>query len=414
MNLRLEPYHPTNITTHRHTVDRWFNFIAGFSPEFVQTCLDANKGPRKVVLDPFMGCGTVQVQANKLGWFSLGYEAHPVFYRIAYAKTFAKDLCTDLLEIRKAIQHGFENPVSVGVLREKPKEYLSKLFSSDTLERLIGAKESVFESGFGNHALAFLVLSKILDLCSKSQTDGIYKAPTSYKRAQAPNTALDKVYEMVHSDVADYNLSGSILHHATSQHMLDIEDESVSTVITSPPYLNNFDYAEMTRMHLYFWDIAESWLDISKKVRSKLIVNTTTALTGHKPRQWEYRCTLPDSILPEIDDIVSSLEREKTMRAGKKEYNFLIYPYFSQMKEVITECFRSLEASGHFHMMIGDTALYGVHISSPQLLAQMMKDIGFSKVSCRFVRQRGHRWILNKRDGSQKGLGEYHIYAEKP
>ena len=39
MHLAFQPFHPTNLTTHRHPVDRWFNFIAGFSPEFVSSCI---------------------------------------------------------------------------------------------------------------------------------------------------------------------------------------------------------------------------------------------------------------------------------------------------------------------------------------------------------------------------------------
>jgi hypothetical protein len=39
----------------------------------------------------------------------------------------------------------------------------------------------------------------------------------------------------------------------SSTNMKDLESNSVISCITSPPYLNNFDYAEMTRMHLYIW-----------------------------------------------------------------------------------------------------------------------------------------------------------------
>ncbi len=44
--VRLEKL-PTNTTTRSHPVHRWFNFIAGFSPELVQTCMDmtAASGP---------------------------------------------------------------------------------------------------------------------------------------------------------------------------------------------------------------------------------------------------------------------------------------------------------------------------------------------------------------------------------
>ncbi|MCJ8342313.1 MAG: hypothetical protein MJH09_05625 [Cetobacterium sp.] len=42
-----------------------------------------------------------------------------------------------------------------------------------------------------------------------------------------------------------------------------------------------------------------------------------------------------------------------------------------------------------------------------------MREIGFKDVAVEFIRKRGHRWILNKRDGAKEGLGEYHLTATK-
>ena len=63
-------------------------------------------------------------------------------------------------------------------------------------------------------------------------------------------------------------------------------------------------------------------------------------------------------------------------------------------------------------MMISDAALYGVHIPAPQWLARIMTDCGFRDVECEIVRVRGQRWILDKREGSAQGLGEYYISSK--
>jgi DNA modification methylase len=235
----------------------------------------------------------------------------------------------------------------------------------------------------------------------------------STKRAERPSVALDHVYSIILEDMKTLSPNECSIMNKSSETMLEIGDESISSIITSPPYLNNFDYAEMTRMYLYFWGIAESWGDITDKVRVTQIVNTTTSLKGHKPRQEEYRKALSSDIRQEADEIVSLLQAERQVRAGKKEYDFLVYPYFSQMQNVLRESLRVLNSGGQFHMMVADAALYGVHVPSPQILAQIMKDAGFKNVSCELVRKRGHRWILDKRDGSKTGLGEYYVYGER-
>lgn len=62
-------------------------------------------------------------------------------------------------------------------------------------------------------------------------------------------------------------------------------------------------------------------------------------------------------------------------------------------------------------MMISDAALYGVHLPAPQWIARMMEAVGFSDVECHMVRPRGHRWILDKREGAEGGLGEYYVFG---
>ena len=42
-----------------------------------------------------------------------------------------------------------------------------------------------------------------------------------------------------------------------------------------------------------------------------------------------------------------------------------------------------------------------------------MNSIGFKNIKVTYLRKRGHRWILNKRDGAKEGLGEYYISAKK-
>jgi len=169
----------------------------------------------------------------------------------------------------------------------------------------------------------------------------------------------------------------------------------------------------MTRMYLYFWGLASSWSQITDRVRSRLIVNTTTALNGYKSSQDKYRASIYPALHPELDCLVKELRKRRSARAGKKDYNLLVYPYFSQMIDVLRECFRCLRARAPIHIMVADAALYGVHISTPQFLCEILKQIGFREARCSLVRSRGHRWILAKREGSRIGLGEYQVSAVK-
>lgn len=407
---------PTNTTADRHAVHRWFNFIAGFAPEFVaQQCQDLVNG---VLLDPFAGCGTSLVVAQNLGHRALGYEAHPFFVRIARAKTATPPAESQLKAIETVLLSGIQAPKQASLLLSGPAEmFLTKLFEERTLQQLLGARVALEGAGMEADDLAFLVLSRALDMCSMAQTDGIYKAPASAKKADLPILAIRKIVSDIRHDSTLATGTGKlpevILYPASSEDMNAVKTGSIDVVVTSPPYLNNFDFAEMTRMYLYFWGTCSSWRDISTVVRSKLIINTTTALSGQRELQSQYRNGIVAPLLPDLDKIVSALAVQRRDRPGKKEYDLLVYPYFSQMTRVLLEVQRSLATGGYAHVVVADAAFYGIHVSTPQFLASTMSEIGFQNVQCTKLRDRGHRWILSKRAGSPIGLGEYHVSAKQ-
>ena len=45
----------------------------------------------------------------------------------------------------------------------------------------------------------------------------------------------------------------------------------VDYAFTSPPYLNNLDYGEVSKVHSHFFEMTNDWNDITEKVRRKLV-----------------------------------------------------------------------------------------------------------------------------------------------
>jgi len=415
-SVRLERL-PTNTTTRAHPVHRWFNFIAGFSPELVQTCVEMIAAPSSEagrLLDPFAGCGTAPVAARLLGLSAVGYEPHPFFAAISEAKANSPRYWRDLPLIHAAIARG--------ILRRDPPDdsisasasaFLGKMFFEEDLIALHSARRELEDQGLARNPMAMLILSRMLDHCCFAATDGIYKAPTTTKKTISPKAAMERVFALIQEDERQAQAGPGLveIHERSSECMEELGDDTIDVVVTSPPYLNNFDFAEMTRMYLYFWGLAGSWGEITERVRSRLIVNTTTALKGQKEKQASYRDSLPVLVREAADNAVKTLSTVRGQRAGKKEYDFLVYPYLSQMQAVLRETHRVLKPGAPFHMMVSDAALYGVHLPAPQWLASIMTEVGFHDVQCEMLRARGHRWVLDKREGSAEGLGEYYVFG---
>ena len=127
--------------------------------------------------------------------------------------------------------------------------FLNKLFDLDTLAALLGARVALQQDGFDDNDLAFLVLSKVVDMCSHSQTDGVYKAPSSRKDPEDPRIACHKVARMIRNDMQltrRLTAGASKLISASSESMPDVSDDSVacgSNVSTLP---DNFDYERLS------------------------------------------------------------------------------------------------------------------------------------------------------------------------
>src|SRR5437764_1195086 len=116
---------PTNTTTRFHGLHRWFNFIAGFSPEFVHQCCEAaGLGSADILLDPFAGCATAPLVACERGMRAVGYEPHPVFLRIARAKLLPGDDLGRLDAIETALRKGLCSPLSAAILPPDPRRFL--------------------------------------------------------------------------------------------------------------------------------------------------------------------------------------------------------------------------------------------------------------------------------------------------
>ncbi len=63
----------------------------------------------------------------------------------------------------------------------------------------------------------------------------------------------------------------AVIHEDDARSCRAIETHSISLVITSPPYVNNYDYADATRLEMTFWGEVQGWGDLHQQVRRHLV-----------------------------------------------------------------------------------------------------------------------------------------------
>ena len=165
--------------------------------------------------------------------------------------------------------------------------------------------------------------------------------------------------------------------------------------VSSPPYLNNFDYADATRLELYFWGDATSWAEMCDRVRTNMITATTQqSSVGEAATALEQ---LGDfgATAEAIESLSKRLRTERQERKRGKEYDRVVPAYFAAIGKTLSNLASALPATAPVVLLIGDSAPYGVYVDTPALVAELSQHIGFSAEKDVVLRRRGLRWASN-------------------
>ncbi|MCZ7549961.1 MAG: hypothetical protein M5U11_12565 [Anaerolineales bacterium] len=290
-------------------------------------------------------------------------------------------------------------------------ELVLKCYESNMLLDLLFIRNSIQDGGYSEELvdLFFVGLTSILRQVSTAATGWPYIAPKKQKTTSLNKNAWAEFTRQIGKMVSDIEVMIEEAHpnfKASSHQILNadsrftqklIPSASIDHVFTSPPYLNNFDYADRTRLELYFWGEAKNWGDISENIRTKLITSATTQIARDNPKY-----VLSEdlkSASPEVYDFLKSavlqLGERRLTRGGKKSYDHLVSGYFNDMFLIISEVYRVLKNNTVAVFVLGDSAPYGVHIPTDDLIGRLGLGAGFSDYKIDVLRTRGDKWKEN-------------------
>lgn len=404
-------------------VHRWFTYPAGFSYKAVEASFEKygiTKG--MTVYDPFAGTATTNLVAKGLGIHSFGVEAHPFVVDIARTKIFW-EYDFDLLDreinslVLKAREQVEATDLDAFDLSDVP-ELVTKCYSSFNLAQLCIIKDLVFRVKDRRIKSLFkLAVTNLLRSAAEVHTGWPYIAPKKGKNGAGTRkdvvSLLEKQLKLMRNDVDSIKNGAAVdgdgvkteILFGSSQNTFEsdgkpvIPNESVDHLFTSPPYLNNFDYADRTRLELYFWEEAKTWSDITRNVRDKLMMSATTQIkrSEYNPEAYvDEKIKNVDPILySELTESVNKLSALRNTKGGKKSYDILVAGYFNDIYDVLLEAYRVLKPGAYSLWILGDSAPYGVHIPTDEYIGRLGKSIGFSSYEIDVLRERGGKWKAN-------------------
>lgn len=402
----------------REPIHRWFTYPAGFSYKAVSHSIERfGITPNMVVYDPFMGSGTTNLTCKSLGISSYGVEAHPFVYKIAKTKMNWEVNRSEVIFFLKKVENIFLDKLNL-VIKEKDfsinncfPELVIKCYSDDTLKKLYVLKillqsEKLSQSVFD---FFYVVITALLREISSAATGWPYIAPNKIKTSSSEKEVLKEFIKLSYEMLEDISIirRKSSPKYADSIHRIFnsdsrntenfLQNNSIDHVFTSPPYLNNFDYSDRTRLELYFWGEANNWKDISNKIRTKLMTSATTQIMRSDPRY-----ILSDSFNQDCPDVssfiknsVNKLDQLRKVKGGKKSYDLMVVGYFNDIHNIIKDVYRVLRHDTRALFVLGDSAPYGVHIPTDRLIGEIGVCIGFDNYKIEVLRKRGDKWKSN-------------------
>ncbi len=386
----------------RLPVHRWIRYSAGFSAEWVQSVIREQRGFGDVRLfDPFAGCGTSLLAAEQLGIPSCGMEAHPFVARMADAK-LAWRSDPDLLRTHaKGVADAAKGMVPS--LADYPK-LIRECYDDvtlNTLDRLRRAA-SALDDGSPAARLVWLALTAILRKCSHAGTaQWQYVLPKKSKSSpSSPDAAFREQVRMMSRDMLDFADRASPVAHliqGDARTCDSVADRSANLVITSPPYPNNDDYADATRLEMCFFGELKSWGELQSKVRRHLL----RSCSQHVPeRTVNLDGILGDPLLEpirsEITDVCQEMAKVRLTKGGRKTYHLMVACYFLDLARVWQALRRVCDSPSQVCFVVGDSAPYGVYVPVIEWLGRLAVAAGFSEYRFDRTRDRNVKWKNRK------------------
>ena len=383
----------TYVPNKNEPIHNWFDYKEGFSKKLVEGMLaEFDARPGEVILDPFCGCGTTSLACQQLGFSALGVDILDVAVFAAQVK-LRTDYDPQLLEIKikQLLDTPFRNPQST----LPDIRIIPRAFTPQTMREVLFFKEAIMaEPDERVRNFLLLGLMSILEEVSFTSKDGQFLRLVK-KEIPPVRTVLRKKLQAMHADLLYSRSQMSFLEPATSigeahamvlrgdARCLPLGNAVVDIVITSPPYLNRYDYSRIYTLELALLFINN--FNELKGVRHSL-------LRSHI----EVQPADTDEVhIPSLEEILSNLKRHKL---NNPRIPIMIKGYFEDVFKAIKELFRVMRPDGRVALVVGNARFAGEIVPVDMMLCELAEQIGFHTQAI---------WVTRYKGNSSQQMGRF-------
>ena len=371
----------TYVPNKKLPVYNWFKYKEGFSRQLIYNILNEwNREKNDIVFDPFAGCGTTLLACKEFGYKAVGLDILPI--AIFVAKVKLQDW-TDLDGLGKAVnflmKESFRNPKT----SFPDISIINKAFPKNIQEEILFYKELILQ--FENPIQDFLMLGliSILEKISYTSKDGQFLRIVERNIPSVRDTLKKQLKSMI-NDL--YWQQQSLFKKGKAKVKIlkgDAREPSlperywgkIGVVITSPPYLNRYDYSRT-----YALELCTLFVDDSKDLRDI----RHSLLRSHIESKIHIGKELK---IPTLDEILQNLN-EKNLNNDR--IPIMIKGYFEDMNLVIKQLNTYLKPGGIVALVVANARFEGEIVPTDLILSELAELNGLQTEKIWVTRYKGN------------------------
>ena len=357
----------------RYASHNFHAFAAKFPPQLPRLFIQSLTLPGDLVLDPMMGSGTTVVEAFLEGRRAIGVDLDPLAVRIGRVKvtplsidrvreTGARVLAGSarMVDSRK-VEHALDRR-----LDSATKQFVDYWFLPATQRELMALVLSIEQieepdiRSFFELCLSSIIITKSGGV---SMARDLAHSRPHLDKTKRPKNALEQYGQRLRKSLKNLEElnrgTGQALVQNADARQLPLANDSVSMIITSPPYANAIDYM---RAHKFSLVWLGAGIDELSEIRATYIGTERVGTRSYG--------MLPES----LHRIISDLASKDAKRAA------ILQKYFIDMEAAMKEMYRVIMPGAAVIVVVGASTMRGIDVGTHQCLADLGTAIGFDLV----------------------------------
>lgn len=352
--------------SNRQWTHGYHRYPAEFLPDVVKKLIEQYADKNGKIADVFAGCGTTLVEAKAHGIASIGIDVNPVALLITKAKTnpIEQNVLQEAYIHLIAIFSNYNSSSSQNIQKHERIDYW---FRPEEKEKISYIYESITEIKNEDIKNFFLVcLSHILKNCSRWLMSGTKPQIDPQKTPSEPfETFKQHCKIMMNQNAQFYNelMDKQFLDIGCDIELSDarktnIPDGSITTIITSPPYVTSYEYADIHQLTGYWFEYFSDLREFRKNFIGTFYSNNQN-------------CSPDSRIGKKIIEKLHNIDERTACEVSN---------YFSDMELVGKEMYRIVKDNGYVCAVIGNTMLKNIKVKSAEVFYEILETVGFEKV----------------------------------